>query len=143
MATSITIDPSLSVLVSESTLPVDASNQDVVPAPIVRAHQVEDSLSADKGDSASTRASDPMSNAKLLMAMQVLEQEAKKLQTLLPDSVPPNLDRRLQLAKGLIEEVQQELHLNDTGGQQSKTASNASAKYLPSYQSLLKWRFIY
>jgi hypothetical protein len=143
MATSITIDPSLSVLVSESTLPVDASNQDVVPAPIVRAHQVEDSLSADKGDSASTRASDPMSNAKLLMAMQVLEQEAKKLQTLLPDSVPPNLDRRLQLAKGLIEEVQQELNLNDTGGQQSKTASNASAKYLPSYQSLLKWRFIY
>jgi predicted translin family RNA/ssDNA-binding protein len=77
------------------------------------------------------------------MAMQVLEQEAKKLQTLLPDSVPPNLDRRLQLAKGLIEEVQQELNLNDTGGQQSKTASNASAKYLPSYQSLLKWRFIY
>lgn len=100
---------------SDSAPLVHNPNEDETASP---AHN-EGSMSLDKEAEASTEAS----STKLLIAAQVLEQEAKKLQSLVPNSAMENLDHHPNLAIGLLEEVQKELKQRNTTSQQDKTDS--------------------
>lgn len=91
-------------------------------------------MSLDKEAEASTGASGTISSTKLLVAAQVLEQEAKKLQSLVPNSPTENLDHRLNLAIGLLEEAQRELKQMNTTSQQDKT--NSVIEYYLNYSFL-------
>ncbi|CAG2000167.1 unnamed protein product [Fusarium graminearum] len=104
---------------SDSAPLVHNPNEDETGSP---AHN-EGSMSLDKDAEASTGASGTISSTKLLIAAQALEQEAKKLQSLVPNSPMENLDHRLNLAIGLLEEAQRELKQMNTTSQQDKTNS--------------------
>ncbi|KAM0228254.1 hypothetical protein ACHAPO_010903 [Fusarium lateritium] len=69
---------------------------------------------------------DSISNTTLFKAAQALEQEAKKLQGLFPDSFTETIDRRLNVAIGLLEEVYKELNKKNTT--KSREGANDSTK---------------
>lgn len=115
---------------SDSASLVHNPNEDERGSP---AHN-EGSMSLDKEAEASTGASGTISSTKLLIAAQVLEQEAKKLQSLVPNSPTENLNHRLNLAIGLLEEAQRELKQMNTTSQQDKT--NSVIEYYLNYSFL-------
>jgi uncharacterized membrane protein len=108
---------------SEGTPQVGAPDQGQVPTPAA----VEGSSPLGNEPKTSTDISDTISSAKLFIAAQVLEQEARNLQSLRPDSSTENLNDRLNTAIKVLEEVQKELKQKAAASQQEK--ANSPIKY--------------
>ncbi|KAL3602838.1 hypothetical protein FPOAC2_07152 [Fusarium poae] len=109
---------------SEGTPQVGAPDQGQVPTPAA----VEGSSPLGNEPKTSTDISDTISSAKLFIAAQVLEQEARNLQSLRPDSSTENLNDRLNTAIKVLEEVQKELKQKAAASQQEKANSPINDK---------------
>ncbi|XEV01770.1 hypothetical protein FSHL1_007057 [Fusarium sambucinum] len=105
---------------SESAPTGGAPGQDVLPIPA----PVLSSLLLDKEAAAPNTTLDSISSTKLFIAAQVLEQEAKKLQSLCPAPVTEDHNDRLDLAIRVLEDVKKELHDKNNASQQN--AENAA-----------------
>lgn len=114
----------------ESTPQDDSSDQNAVPTPAA----VEESPAPDKEAVKSKGVFGTISSTKLFIAAQVLEQEARKLQSLHPGSNEENLEHRLNLAISVLEEVQKEMNEKNNNGSQKDDAS-VVAEYEPNYFS--------
>ncbi|KAG8361833.1 hypothetical protein FVEN_g278 [Fusarium venenatum] len=100
---------------SEAAPPDGAPGQDAVPTPA----PVESPPSLHSEGETSSKVLDSMSSTKLFIAAQVLEQEAKKLQSLCPDPATEDHNDRLDLAIRVLEEVRKELHDRNNASQQN------------------------
>ncbi|KAI3571209.1 hypothetical protein IWW34DRAFT_770457 [Fusarium oxysporum f. sp. albedinis] len=97
----------------------DSSDQNAVPTPAA----VEESPAPDKEAGKSKGVFGTISSTKLFIAAQVLEQEARKLQSLHPGSNEEKLEHRLNLAISVLEEVQKEMNEKNNNGSQKDDAS--------------------
>ncbi|RBQ99536.1 hypothetical protein FVER53263_12918 [Fusarium verticillioides] len=101
---------------------IGAPREVMVPAPASKPLSVKDPQAQNAETEESVAAashSDP--RKKILLAVQVLEDEVKELNNLLSDSVTMNLDRRLKLIKGLMEETNQKVGQIDDDRAQPKS----------------------
>ncbi|EWG54806.1 hypothetical protein FVEG_12918 [Fusarium verticillioides 7600] len=101
---------------------IGALREVMVPAPASKPLSVKDPQAQNAETEepvAAASHSDP--RKKILLAVQVLEDEVKELNNLLSDSVTMNLDRRLKLIKGLMEETNQKVGQIDDDRAQPKS----------------------
>lgn len=122
-------NPASSSPAPQSIPQIGAPSEATVPAPASVSQPVKDSQAQNAETEEPVAASNSNRRKKILLAVQVLEDEVKELHNLLSDSVTMNLNRRLKLIKGLVEETNQNVGQIDDDGDQAK--SKPQKEYKP------------
>ncbi|KAG7434502.1 ATPase family AAA domain-containing protein 3B [Fusarium oxysporum f. sp. raphani] len=114
-------NPASSSPAPQSIAQIGAPSEATVPAPASVSQSLKDSQAQNAETEEPVAASNSVRRKKILLAVQILEDEVKELHNLLSDSVTTNLDRRLKLIKGLVEETNQNVGQIDDDGDQAKS----------------------
>ncbi|KAF4958071.1 hypothetical protein FSARC_11107 [Fusarium sarcochroum] len=112
----------------DSALHIDTLVQDTPLAPSPTPKAAADHQTQDAQTETMPQAADALVNNRLLLAVQVLEDEVKELHNLLSDSVTLNLNRRIELIRGLVEETNQNLNSTGDDGKEAESKSQRQTK---------------